>query len=74
MSSTLVWRLKKSGGSLPDQLKLLIRNRYALPKTFRWGSAEVEYLAGLVDGKVKGALELCSLVEEHCEIEVSEEE
>lgn len=76
MSSTLMWRPEQEyQGSLPDQLKFVLRNRisvsYGGEMTF--GDDDLAYLQGLKDAGVEGANHLIELIKTHGNITVQEQ-
>lgn len=73
MGSTLYWKPKNIGSSLPDELKRVILKRYEnLTHDKRTLDVnDLDYLEGLQDAEVAGAKALVMAIKKHGSIEIS---
>ncbi len=73
MSHTLYWEpVGAAQKSLPDALKFALRERFNFPVDIELCSGDVDFVDGLICGKVEGAKELKIAIEKHGRVRVLE--
>ena len=74
MTTSLYWKpVTTETNNLPDEIMYALRKRYGTGVSTRLNRHSLEYLKGLTDAGVLGALELADAIEMHGEIELFEQ-
>ena len=71
MSSTLYYSPVSSGKVLPDELKIILRDKHGLQEEAIYDGNFVFYLEALDDAGIKGAKELAKAIEKYGEVRLT---